>query len=115
MSRREAWNDKLLAWTFWLLNGGLALMVFLSLLPVGVIQALASIEHGVWYARSPAVIHSPIVELLVWMRMPGDVTFSIGAVTLAIFASRLVIGQFRPVVTEPETSSRVVPELLPGE
>src|SRR5690606_15289814 len=39
MARREAWSDKLLAWTFWLLNGGLALMVFLSLLPVGVIQA----------------------------------------------------------------------------
>src|SRR5690606_19443752 len=85
-----------LAWTFWSLNGGLLMMVFLSLLPVGVIQAFASIEHGMWYARSPAVIHSPLVEMLVWMRMPGDVLFSVGAVTLAIFAGRLVIGALKP-------------------
>src|SRR5690606_1780551 len=91
MSRREAWSDKLLLATFWLLNGGLAMMVFMSLLPMGVVQAFASIEHGLWYARSPEVIHSPLIELLVWMRVPGDVVFSIGAVCLAVFAARLVI------------------------
>lgn len=105
MSRPEAWNDKLLAWTFWLLNGGLAMMLFLSLLPVGVVQAFASIEHGVWYARSPEVIHSPLVELLVWMRVPGDVVFSIGALTLAIFAWRLVIGTIKANRKTPPTTS----------
>ena len=102
MSRPEAWSDKLLGWTFWLLNGGLLMMVFLSLLPVGVIQAFASIEHGMWFARSPAVIHSPLVEMLVWMRMPGDVVFSAGAVTLAVFAGRLVIGSFKANRAGPE-------------
>ena len=115
LARREAWNDKLLAWTFWLLNGGLAMMVFLSLLPVGVIQALASIEHGVWYARSPEVIHSPIVETLVWMRMPGDVTFSIGALTLAIFAGRLVIGAMRPIPVRLSGSTDIDPVTAPAE
>jgi len=115
MSRPEAWSDKLLGWTFWSLNGGLMMMVCLSLLPVGVIQAFASIEHGMWYARSPAVIHSPLVETLVWMRMPGDVVFSIGAVTLAIFAGRLVIGAFKPPLVEPEASPDVVPAPLPAE
>jgi nitric oxide reductase subunit B len=113
LARREAWSDKLLAWTFWLLNIGLALMVFLSLLPVGVIQAFASIDQGVWYARSPEVIHSPIVELLVWMRMPGDVTFSIGAVTLALFAGKLVVGGLKR--RGKDASTAVVPELLPAE
>ena len=115
MSRREAWSDKLLSWTFWLLNGGLALMVFLSLLPVGVIQAFASIEHGVWYARSPAVIHSPIVEMLVWMRMPGDVMFSIGALTLAIFAGRLVIGAMKPAPVSVPGSTDLDPATAPAE
>jgi len=98
LARHEAWSDRLLAWTYWLLNGGLAAMVFLSLLPVGVIQAFASIDKGMWYARSPEVIHSPLVETLVWMRVPGDVMFGLGALTLAAFAARLVIGvrQTRP-------------------
>jgi nitric oxide reductase subunit B len=112
LARREAWSDKLLAWTFWLLNGGLAMMLFLSLLPVGVVQAFASIEHGMWYARSPAVIHSPLVQTLVWMRVPGDVVFGAGAFTLAIFAARLVIAGFKP---KPVTDPSAEPAVLPAE
>jgi nitric oxide reductase subunit B len=96
LSRREAWSDRLLAWTFWLLNGGLAMMVFMSLLPTGVIQAFASIDNGLWFARSPEVIHSPVVQTLVWLRVPGDVVFGAGAFTLAAFAARLVLSRPRP-------------------
>jgi nitric oxide reductase subunit B len=98
LARREAWDDRLLAATFWMLNGGLAMMLFLSLLPVGVIQAIASIEHGLWFARSPAVIHSPLVQALVWMRVPGDIVFAGGAFTLAIFAAKLLLGARRPAL-----------------
>ena len=108
LARREAWNDKFLAGTFWCLNIGLGMMVFLSLLPMGVVQAFASIEHGMWFARSPEVIHSPLVELLVWMRVPGDVLFSIGAVLLAIFAGRLVIAARKPRIAAE-------PAILPAE
>ena len=108
LAPRLAWNDRLLAITFWTLNIGLAMMVFLSLLPMGVVQAFASIEHGMWYARSPAVIHSPLFELLVWMRVPGDVIFSIGAFSLAIFAGRLVISARKPKVGAE-------PAVLPAE
>src|SRR5690606_34902500 len=112
LARREAWNDRLLAWTFWLLNGGLAMMVFMSLLPTGVVQAFASIEHGMWFARSPEVIHSPLVQALVWMRVPGDVVFSAGAVTLALFAGRLVIGRLkaRPVLDAADEPARLPAE-----
>lgn len=96
LARDKAWSDKLLASTFWLLNGGLAMMVFMSLLPVGVVQAFASIEHGMWFARSPEVIHSPLVEALVWMRVPGDIVFGVGAFTLAAFAARLVFAARKP-------------------
>jgi len=111
LARREAWSDRLLAWTFWLLNGGLAMMLFLSLLPVGVTQAFASITHGYWFARSPEVIHSPLVETLVWMRVPGDIVFSLGAFTLAAFAGKLVIGSLRPPKVEPQP--RPEPKPLP--
>jgi nitric oxide reductase subunit B len=93
LARHEAWSDRLLAWTFWLMNGGLAMMVFMSLLPSGVYQAWASISHGLWYARSAEVIHSPVMQTLVWMRVPGDIVFAGGAVTLAVFALGLVMGR----------------------
>ena len=34
-------------------------------------------------------MQQPIKELLVWMRVPGDVIFSAGALTLAWFVARL--------------------------
>ena len=50
--------DRLLKPAFWGLNIGLAMMVFLSLLPAGIYQAWASVSKGLWYARSPEIIHS---------------------------------------------------------
>jgi nitric oxide reductase subunit B len=92
LTDRAAWSDKLLAPMFWLLNIGLAMMVFISLVPAGIYQAWASVSQGMWFARSPAVVHSKFMETMVWMRVPGDVVFSIGMVFLALFAIRLLMG-----------------------
>jgi nitric oxide reductase subunit B len=46
-----------------------------------------------WFARSPEVIHSHLMETLVWLRVPGDVVFAIGTVCLALFAFRLLIAK----------------------
>jgi hypothetical protein len=46
LSNRGALSDKLLALTFQSLNSGLAMMVFMSLVPAGVYQAWASISDG---------------------------------------------------------------------
>jgi nitric oxide reductase subunit B len=89
------WNERLLRTTFWALNIGLALMALLTLLPLGTIQLLAAIDHGYWYARSAEFMQQPLVELLVWMRVPGDTIFSIGAVTLTWFVFRLWVGPRR--------------------
>ncbi|MFM2120536.1 MAG: nitric oxide reductase (Subunit b) transrane protein, partial [Pseudomonadota bacterium] len=67
----ERHASRLLAPAFWSLNIGLAMMVFLSLLPAGIVQAAASIQHGLWYARSPELLHSPLMEGLVRARVPG--------------------------------------------
>ena len=49
------WKDGLLRFSFWSLNGGLMAMCVLSLLPVGLMQTWASVDHGYWYARSSGV------------------------------------------------------------
>ena len=87
---RHLHTDNLLKPAFWSLNIGLAMMVFLSLLPAGIYQAWASITKGLWYARSAEIMHSPVMEALVWMRVPGDILFAIGAVLLAWYALRLL-------------------------
>ena len=97
LADRAAWSDKLLSPMFWLLNIGLAMMVFISLVPAGIYQAWASISQGMWFARSPEVIHSRFMETLVWLRVPGDVVFSIGVVFLALFALALLRGTRKTV------------------
>lgn len=92
LSDRMAWSDALLKAMFWCLNIGLAMMVFISLVPAGIYQAWASVSTGMWFARSPEVIHSKVMETLVWMRVPGDVVFAIGTLFLALFAWRLLRG-----------------------
>lgn len=82
--------DRFLKPAFWSLNIGLAMMVFLSLLPAGIYQAYHSITTGLWYARSPDVIHSPVMETLVWLRVPGDIVFAAGSGFLAVYALYLL-------------------------
>ena len=87
---RSLHAERYLAWTFWGLNIGLFMMVFISLVPAGIYQAWASVSEGLWFARSPAIIHSRIMETLVWLRVPGDIVFAMGGVFLAIYAMKLL-------------------------
>jgi nitric oxide reductase subunit B len=89
------WNEKLLSGSFWTLNIGLTLMALLTLLPMGILQLQAALEHGYWYARSAEFMGKPIFDLLVWMRVPGDTIFSIGALLVSWFVFRLWIAPKR--------------------
>lgn len=102
------WDTRALKTAFWCLNIGLALMALLTLLPLGTMQLLAAIEHGYAYARSAEFMQKPIVELLVWMRMPGDIIFSIGALALTWFIFRLWVAPKRDPALEgrPEGADR---------
>ena len=87
------WNNRLLSISFWCLNIGLAMMVFLSLLPQGLWQAYWSFTRDYAYARSAEVIHGPVMQALVWARVPGDLVFAAGVfvfafVVLKAFLSR---------------------------
>ena len=95
---RAVHADRLLGWAFWSLNIGLGMMVFMSLVPAGIYQASAAISRGLWYARSPEVVHSGVMETLVWLRVPGDIVFAAGGLFLGAYALRLLIRRRRSVV-----------------
>ena len=100
-----AWNDKVLNTSFWCFNVGLAGMALFTLLPIGVLQLTAAIDHGYWYARSAEFMQKPLIQMLVWMRVPGDVIFSVGALSLAWFVLRLWVAPRRAV--EPVTTGKI--------
>jgi nitric oxide reductase subunit B len=86
------WNEGLVKFGFWATNIGLFAMVTFSLLPVGLMQTWASVEHGYWYARSPEFLQTGAIETFRWLRVVGDTIFAAGAVALAIFVIRLRTG-----------------------
>src|SRR3546814_2599251 len=68
-----AFNERLMRIGFWGLNAGLVLMIFTSLLPVGLFQFEASVTTGMWYARSAEFLQQGFLETLRWIRTFGDV------------------------------------------
>jgi nitric oxide reductase subunit B len=88
----RAWKNGPLAFSFWTINIGLAAMVLISVLPIGLMQAWASVEYGTWYARSAEFLHSSGMNQLRWLRMIGDSIFALGAVVLGWFVLGLVTG-----------------------
>jgi nitric oxide reductase subunit B len=92
LSDPSRWGDKLLKTSFWCLNIGLAMMVFLSLFPQGLYQAYQSFTRDYAFARSAEVIHSPVMQALVWARVPGDVVFTVGVVAFSLFMIRALFG-----------------------
>jgi nitric oxide reductase subunit B len=90
------WSERLLATSFWCLNVGLAMMVFLSLLPQGLYQTYLSFTRDYAYARSAEVIQGPVMQALVWARVPGDVVFAVGVLAFAAFVVRAFAAKRSP-------------------
>ena len=89
LSGERVWKETPLAIAFWSMNVGLGLMVALSLLPVGIAQTLASVDTGLWYARSAEFLQQPWLQTLRWLRMPGDSLFLIGVAAFTWFMAGL--------------------------
>lgn len=85
------WNEKLISFAFWAINAGMFLMMVASLLPIGLMQTLESVQHGYWSARSAEFMQTPIMQNLRWMRVFGDSIFGIGAFAFVWFALDLII------------------------
>ena len=92
LTGEHAWKERPLAIAFWGMNVGLLLMIFLSLLPIGLAQAVASVDKGLWYARSAEFLQQPWVETLRWLRLIGDSIFLVGVGSFAWFMAGLKFG-----------------------
>ena len=107
-----AWRNGPLAVAFWCLNGGLAMMVLISVLPLGLLQARASVEVGTWWARSAEFMQQPLMNTIRWLRVPGDTVFAVGALVLGWFVLGLRTGwslQRRGAVAPGSTQVEEVP------
>ena len=89
---RQTWRTGVLTFAFWAMNIGLALMVVLSLLPVGLAQTWASVEHGMRYARSADFLQTPVLETFRWLRVIGDTVFAAGMLAMGWFVVGLTTG-----------------------
>jgi len=92
LAARRVWKNGAISVAFWAINIGLALMVLLSVLPVGLAQTLASVRDGLWYARSPEFMQQGWLDTLRWLRVIGDTVFAVGVLALAYFVVGLKTG-----------------------
>ena len=92
LASRRRWKTGLLSFAFWATNIGLATQVIISVLPVGLMQTWASVDNGLWYARSAEFMQTPTMNLLRWLRVPGDTLFSAGILALGWFVLGLTTG-----------------------
>jgi nitric oxide reductase subunit B len=92
MDLKAIWKEKTIKYAFWMLNIGLLLMVLISVLPVGLAQTVASVKHGLWYARSAEFLEQPTLETIRWLRVIGDTIFAIGSLYLGWFVFGLKTG-----------------------
>ncbi|MBS1794694.1 MAG: nitric-oxide reductase large subunit [Acidobacteria bacterium] len=106
MQPERVWNEKLLAFAFWTINGGMLLMMVGSLLPIGLMQTLESVQHGYWSARSAEFMQTPLMQNLRWARVIGDTIFGIGAFAFVWFALGLMLRRPKP---------EAIPAGLPAE
>lgn len=90
--RQNVWKGKLIGFSFWSINIGLLLMVLISVLPIGLLQTVASVNVGMWYARSAEFMQTPLMNTLKWLRVIGDTIFAIGTIGLALFVIGLKTG-----------------------
>ncbi|QLH84603.1 nitric-oxide reductase large subunit [Halosimplex pelagicum] len=107
--RPERWDGSWLRGAFWLWNVGLALMVFVSVLPVGFLQLEAIFTGSYDAGRSLAFYNRPVVQNLFWARLPGDTMIIAGT---ALYAADLVRKRFvlRSTADDPDVEDMAVAE-----
>lgn len=84
--KKEHWKDGVLKLSFFGLNGGLFLMAFGTLFPVGAMQAWTSFKDGLWVARSAEFFHrGAVVTLGTFRVIPDLIIICLGVLPLAYF------------------------------
>ncbi|GAB3687545.1 cbb3-type cytochrome c oxidase subunit I [Salinarchaeum chitinilyticum] len=109
----EKWTERRLRWAFWCWNIGLAVMVFVSVLPVGFIQLETAFTENYDAARSLAFYERDLIQLLFWARLPGDTLIIVGTL---IFCWDMVAKRFAlRDVSMPQDAPGSIPDRLRAE
>ncbi len=109
MIKEQAWNKKVVNFSFWSINIGLMLMVVLDLFPAGSIQFKAVVEQGLWYGRSHEFIDYGIFNKLTWMRGIGASVFFFGGVLPLTWFIVTRIKSLKPMVKNIDQMDPVLP------
>jgi nitric oxide reductase subunit B len=113
----EHWSERLVGFSFWTLNLGLAWMIFANLFPLGVLQLGDAVANGYWHSRSIEFFTSH--ALMEWVRLPGDLVFIAGVAPLVYLTLRAVIRpvRLRAAAIESGTSleSPLFTDVSPGQ
>ncbi|MCW8900887.1 MAG: cbb3-type cytochrome c oxidase subunit I [Gammaproteobacteria bacterium] len=81
----ESWNPKIIKLSFWSLNIGVALMMFLDLFPVGLYQLSIVLDNGFWLARAQQTVAGEVFQTLTYFRSVGGLVFVVGVLSLIWF------------------------------
>lgn len=81
----ESWNPKIIKVSFWSLNIGVALMMFLDLFPAGLYQLSIVLDEGFWLARAQQTITGDVFQTLTYFRSIGGLVFVVGVLSLIWF------------------------------
>lgn len=90
------WKEKWFMTGFWGLNVGLMGMVLMTLVPVGVLQAIESFHNGFWSARSWEFYQQPLINGLLWLRVIPDSIFILLGVLPIVAAGLWGLAHMRP-------------------
>jgi nitric oxide reductase subunit B len=91
--RAEDWNERMVSFSFWALNLGLAWMVFANLFPIGVLQLADVVTNGYWHARSLEFFERH--AYIEWLRLPGDAAVILGTLPLVYLTAKSIF-RMRP-------------------
>ena len=102
--------------SFWSLNIGLAWMLFVNLVPIGMHPALRQLpERLLARPRSPSSSSAAAVRVLEWLRLPGDVLFIVGGILPVVYlAVRMFLARRRYRDLPEEAATEVFTEAAPG-
>jgi nitric oxide reductase subunit B len=92
--RAEDWSERMVRFSFWALNLGLAWMVFANLFPLGVLQLADVVTNGYWHARSIEFFERH--AYIEWMRLPGDAAVILGTLPLVYLTAKSVFRMRAP-------------------